>query len=139
MQSISDHLLVRYLLLSFLPHLSLSFFLLSSVVFISITCSVGWELRSLQSFFKYIHGSTTLERDAGITATGWRNKDAGDCIGGIPSTLIDALQLSDKNNQPNEKILLIRVRDAFFASSGIEESHLTIFLFIYVSMAIFYS
>lgn len=115
------------LLLSFFRQFTASFFLPFWIVFISITRSVGWELRSLHSFFKYIYGSATLEKEAGMTAAGWRNKDAGDRIGGIPTTLTDALQLSDKNDHFNERILLTSLRDAFFAGSGIEESLQNIF------------
>ena len=62
-----------------------------------------------------------------MTAAGWRNKDAGDRIGGIPTTLIDALQLSEEKDHSEETILLIKVRNAFFMHSDIEESHLNIF------------
>ena len=96
-------------------------------------------IKITSQFFKYIYGSATLEREAGMTAAGWRNKDAGDRIGGIPTTLIDALQLSEEKDHSEETILLIKVRDAFFASSDIEESHLNIFLFLDVSLEIFYS
>ena len=88
---------------------------------------MGWELRSLHSFFKYIYGSATLEREAGMTAAGWVNKDAGERIGGIPTTLNDALQLSEKKEQSKELLLLTNLRDALFVSSEIDKSHQSIF------------
>ena len=88
-------------------------------------------------FFKYIYGSATLEREAGMTAAGWVNKDAGDRIGGIPTTLNDALQLSEKNEQSKELLLITSVRDALFVSSEIDKSRQTIF-FVHFCVAGFF-
>ena len=38
-----------------------------------------------------------------MTVAGWRNKDASERIGGIPTTMIDALQLSEKEDHTAEK------------------------------------
>ena len=72
-----------------------------------------------------------------MTAAGWRNKDVGERIGEIPTTLIDALQLSEKKVQPAAKKMLLSVIDGYFVSSSIGKSHLNIFLFLDVSLAIF--
>ena len=68
-----------------------------------------------------------------MTAAGWVNKDAGDCIGGIPTTLNDALQLSEKNNQSKELLLITSVSDALFVSSEIDKSHQNFFVLFYVA------
>ena len=62
-----------------------------------------------------------------MTAAGWRNKDATERIGGIPTTMIDALQLSKKEDHTAEKILMESVIDGFFVGSTIEQTHLNIF------------
>ena len=61
-----------------------------------------------------------------MKAAGWRNKIAGDSIGGIPTAMKDAIQLSEKEERSKESNLLIKVRDAFFVGSDIDESHLNI-------------
>ena len=62
-----------------------------------------------------------------MTAAGWRNKDAMERIGGIPTTVIDALQLSEEEDHSAEKMLLESVIDGFFVGSTIEQTHLNIF------------
>ena len=86
--------------------LSHSIILSSSIFCAEYFNRAGWELRSLHTFFQYIHRSGTLEKERGLAAANWMIKQGGDRIDGLSPHLMDAtVGLSDSEASVHSQLI----------------------------------